>query len=184
MHEPIPILPMSMSQPGASADIAALARTYGDLVYRAAYRVLGDCALSEDVQQDVFLRLLESNTVTVASWPAWLTALAVRRAIDNLRKQQSWRRLLPLWALQSATPPGGPEHGALADERARRLRSAVGRLPRLPAECFVLRFVQGMELAEIASALGISVNYVSVNLNRATQRLETELCRPHSEQTS
>lgn len=44
-----------------SCGIAALATEHGRLVFRAAYRVLGDAAQAEDVQQEVFLRLLESN---------------------------------------------------------------------------------------------------------------------------
>lgn len=58
-----------------------LAQQYGPLVFKAAYRVLGDASLAEDVQQDVFLKLIESDPVEVGSWPAYLSASAVRTAI-------------------------------------------------------------------------------------------------------
>ena len=32
-----------------------------------------------------------------SSWPAYLTTLAVRMAIDRLRRRQRWQRLLPTW---------------------------------------------------------------------------------------
>ncbi|WP_426702097.1 sigma factor [Rhodanobacter sp. Col0626] len=52
---------------------------------------------AEDVQQEVFLRLLERPVGQIASWPAYLTTLAVRMAIDRLRNRQRWRRLLTMW---------------------------------------------------------------------------------------
>src|SRR5688572_20966587 len=87
----------------APPDVAALVTAYGRPVFLAAYRVLGDTAAAEDVQQDVFLRLLESPTaVAVTSWPAYLAAAAIRLAIDRLRRRQRWWRLLPFW--RSAAP--------------------------------------------------------------------------------
>ncbi len=175
MPIPIPIHPAMLSEPGVNADLATLARTYGELVYRAAYRVLGDAALAEDVQQEVFLRVLEAPTPAVASWPAYLTALSVRRAIDTLRRQQSWRRWLPGWTQQSAVSSASVESEVLDEERTRRLRKALTRLRPQLAECFLLRCVHGLELTEIANALGLGVNHVSVNLNRATRQLEALL---------
>ena len=75
--------------PSEASDPGALAARYGTLVFRAAYRVLGDATQAEDVQQDVFLRLLRSRPRDVASWPAWLTTSATRLAIDALRSARA-----------------------------------------------------------------------------------------------
>src|SRR5688572_3415059 len=80
-------------------DLGDLARLYGRHVYLTAYRVLGDTALAEDVQQDVFVRLLEHVPDDVVSWPAFLAALATRLAIDRLRRRARWRDLLPRWLI-------------------------------------------------------------------------------------
>lgn len=153
----------------------ALARHYGALVFRAAYRVLGEASAAEDVQQDVFLRLLEQPPRGVASWPAFLTAAAVRTAIDRQRRQRRWWRVLPIWRAQA------PEHAASAedvgehDERARRLRETLATLPEREAQCFSLRYLQGLEIAEIAHVLQLSTNNVNVTLHRARRRLEARL---------
>ena len=79
-----------MAESTASDDPEALARQYGPLVFKAAYRVLGDASLAEDVQQEVFLRLIEAQPQAVKSWPAYLRASAARAAIDVLRRQRRW----------------------------------------------------------------------------------------------
>lgn len=165
-----------MTRPSSlAADPAALARQYGDLVFKAAYRVLGDASLSEDVQQDVFLRLVESPHAAVESWPAYLAAASTRRAIDVLRRRNRWWRLLPLWRAQAQTAAASAEEAGLERERARRLRTALAGLSPREAQCFGLRYLQGLEIGDIAAALALSENNVSVTLHRARRRLEAEL---------
>lgn len=157
------------------ADPATLAQLYGALVFKAAYRVLGDASLAEDVQQDVFLRLIESPRQRVESWPAYLTAASTRAAIDVLRRQQRWWRLLPLWRAQAPDSAASAEQAGLEAERARRLRAALARLSRREAQCFSLRYLQGLDIADIARALQLSENSVSVTLHRAKRRLEAHI---------
>ncbi|MBP6750293.1 MAG: sigma-70 family RNA polymerase sigma factor [Xanthomonadaceae bacterium] len=153
----------------------ALAHQYGPLVFKAAYRVLGDAALAEDVQQDVFLRLLEAPPREVNSWPAYLSASAARGAIDVLRRQRRWWRVLPLWTAQEPTAAPSAEHENIASERGRQLRDALAALPRREAQCFGLRYLQGLDIGDIAQALAMSENNVNVTLHRARRRLEARL---------
>lgn len=165
---------MSASEPSRLAE--SLARQYGRLVFQAAYRVLGDAAQAEDVQQEVFLRLLQSRDHdAVESWPAYLSAAASRAAIDVLRRQRRWWRALPLWSAQQPAAAESAEQANLHGERARRLRQALARLPQREAQCFGLRYLEGMDIAAIADCLQLSVNNVNVVLHRARRRLEAEL---------
>lgn len=152
-----------------------LARHYGPLVFRAAFRVLGDAALAEDVQQDVFLRLVEQPPRDVVSWPAFLTAAAVRRAIDRQRQQRRWWRLLPVWRAQAPQSAASTEDVGLADERARRLRAALADLSPREAQCFTLRYLESMAIDDIARVLAITTNTTHVTLHRARRRLEARL---------
>jgi RNA polymerase sigma factor (sigma-70 family) len=159
----------------APPDVASLARIYGRTVFMAAYRVLGDVGQAEDTQQEVFLRLLEKPIGDIASWPAYLTTLTVRMAIDRLRSRQRWRRLLPKWRASAPDAFDSTEHDAIQLERARRLRAALCVLKPREAECFTLRFVQGMDIPAIAQATGMTSNHVGVCLHRATRALEARL---------
>ncbi|HET9483420.1 MAG TPA: sigma-70 family RNA polymerase sigma factor [Xanthomonadales bacterium] len=156
-------------------DLADLARTHGRHVYLTAYRVLGDSGLAEDVQQDVFMRLLENVPDDVQSWPAFLAALATRLAIDRLRRRARWRNLLPRWLVGAPQPQDTTEQVAVDAERAAQLRGALAKLGGRDAECFALRYVEGFDVPDIAAALGISTNLVSVTLHRAKQKLRALL---------
>lgn len=154
----------------AADDVASLARRYGPTVFRAAWRVLGSRAAAEDVQQQLFLKLIETRPRAVESWPAFLTASAVRLAIDQLRRQRRWSLLAPLW--NADEPDDSPAEDAERAESARFLRSALSKLNRRDASCFVMRHVHGMTPAAIGRELGITENHVSVSVHRARKALE------------
>jgi RNA polymerase sigma-70 factor (ECF subfamily) len=160
----------SRDMTGASDDVAALARQYGPAVFRAAWRILGSRAAAEDVQQQLFLRLIESPPRAVESWPAYLTASAVRMAIDSLRRQRRFKLLAPLWKTEE--PDESPADDAERADAARFLRAAIAKINPRDASCFVMRHLHGLTPAAIGSALGISENHVSVSVHRARKALE------------
>jgi RNA polymerase sigma-70 factor, ECF subfamily len=186
MRDIIATLKAHMRDDAPPLDIAELARAYGRHVFSVAYRVLGDAAQAEDVQQDVFLRLIQSPPRDVASWPAFLATSATRLAIDRLRRVRRWQRLVPSWLVDRAVSSPAADAAVLAHERAAQLRNAIARLSAREAECFALRHVQGLEIAEIASTLAVSTNVVNVSLHRATQALRRRLAADaiESEETS
>lgn len=153
-------------------DIDQLAQAHGRAVFSAAYRVLGDAGLAEDVQQGVFVRLLEKPPRReVDHWAAYLCAMATRAAIDELRRRQRWRRLTEQFRVIADPTEPMPQEVLDQATRASRLRSALGRLPKRQAECFALRFFHGQSIDDIARSLAVSPNVVSVALNRATHSL-------------
>jgi RNA polymerase sigma factor (sigma-70 family) len=176
IFNPNPALPDNTAMTSvADDDVGALARQYGPMVFRAAWRILGARAAAEDVQQQLFLRLLESPPRLVQSWPAWLTACATRLAIDHLRRQRRWRLLAPLW--NSEDPEDSPAEDAERAESGRFMRAALARLNPRDAACFVMRHFHGLAPAAIGAALDMSENHVSVAAHRARKALE----KMHSE---
>jgi RNA polymerase sigma factor (sigma-70 family) len=163
-----PFEPEAMTVP--DEDVAALARQYGPTVFRAAWRILGSRAAAEDVQQSLFLRLLEQPPASVQSWQAYLTASATRLAIDHLRRQRRWRLLAPLW--KTDDPEDAPDADAERAESARFMRKALARLNPRDASCFVMRHFHELAPAAIGAALGMTENHVSVAVHRARKALE------------
>jgi RNA polymerase sigma factor (sigma-70 family) len=174
----IPILSSAALSGAADQDIAALARQYGPVVFRAAWRVVGGRAAAEDVQQQVFLRLVESPPRNVVSWPAYLTTAATRLAIDHLRRQRRWKLLAPLW--KTDEPEESPDEDAERAEASRFMRAALTRLNPRDASCFVMRHLHGLTPAAIGSALGLSENHVSVSVHRARKALEAIAAKEQS----
>jgi RNA polymerase sigma factor (sigma-70 family) len=171
----IPILETAAVTVTAQEDVSALARQYGPTVFRAAWRILGSRAAAEDVQQQLFLRLLESPPRAVQSWPAWLTTAATRLAIDHLRRQRRWQLLAPLW--KSDEPDDSPAEDAERAESARFMRAALAKLNPRDAACFLLRHLHDLAPAAIGAALDMTENHVSVAAHRARKALE----KMHSE---
>lgn len=174
MTLPLPAGDQSATDP-LDPPVAALAVAYGRQVFHAAHRLLGNTSQAEDVQQEVFLRVLEKPPAEVASWPAYLSAMATRISIDRLRRHTRWRRLLPIWFASAPQDDDSAEMHAMQSQQAGRLRTALGRLKPREATCFSLRYLQGFEIQQIATTLGMSRNHVSVCLHRAQCTLEAEL---------
>jgi len=154
----------------APEDVAGLARQYGAAVFRAAWRILGSRAAAEDVQQQLFLRLLESPPRHVDSWPAYLVTSATRLAIDQLRRQRRWRLLAPIWGSDASAD--APDEDLEREQASRFMRAALAQLKPRDAYCFVMRHLHGLAPAAIGAALGISENHVSVSVHRARKALE------------
>src|ERR1051326_8644671 len=61
---------------------------------------------------------------------------------------------------------------ARANEMEQRLRSGLGRLPRMQREVVLMRAQQGMEYEDISAALGTTVGAARVHYHHAVKRLK------------
>jgi RNA polymerase sigma-70 factor (ECF subfamily) len=177
----------------ADAALIARARTgdepaFGELMqthYPATFRLVLAIVRHEhdarDVCQEVWLTVWKTlpKYRGEARFSTWLHPIAVRRAIDHLRKRRRWfDRFLP-FASSADDFPGAPEAAApddtaadlqAAESRARYERALATLSPRLRA-ALVLREVEGLSYDEIALALDCPVGTVMSRLHQARQRL-------------
>lgn len=155
-------------------DWEKIVREHSPLVWKTAYRLLGNHADSLDCLQDTFLAAVEfSRRKTVRDWPALLQHLATARAIDCLRKRlrETSRRAPEVdWPQVPALTPG-PADEAESAELVDRLRHALIELPQNEARVYVLRSVNGLSYRRIAEQLETTSNRVAVLLHRARNRL-------------
>lgn len=158
--------------PGARA---ALYDRHADHVHRVLYRILGFHPDLEDLHHDVFVRALGSLRTLddPAALKGWLTAIAVHvaRSAITRRRRRSW-----LWFLPSEELPE-VEASTASGEVLDALRATYAALGALPADeriAFALRFIDGMELTEVAAACGTSLATIKRRLARASARFEAE----------
>jgi RNA polymerase sigma-70 factor (ECF subfamily) len=122
------------------------------------------------------VQLLEQPPRTdVDHWGGYLTAMATRAAIDEIRRRQRWQRIAERFRVLPREAEPLPQEILDGAARADRLRRALARLPRRQAECFALRFFDGCSLEAIAASLSVTPNAVSVSLNRATRALKQRI---------
>lgn len=153
----------------------ALFRRHANLVFGLAYRLLPRDAEVEDIVQDVFSVAFErlGTLQNPQAFAAWLGSIVVNTVSKRLRR----RRLLERLGIRSVDPcdPDQVVSSTAPAETASELKAVYRLLERLPAEqrvALVLRRVEGMEIAQIAQHMGISVSTVKRRLTAAEARLE------------
>ena len=164
--------------PASTTDLDRLIATHGERLARLAFRLLGWRDEVDDVVQDVFVAALRNRTTfrLDSEIATWLTRITINTCRTRLRKK---RLTLRGWLhLRERAPraSAATSQPALARrEEAEVVRSAVRRLPEKYREAVVLRYLEEMEIAEIAGVLELSRNAVEVRLNRARERLRDTL---------
>lgn len=155
----------------------ALFQRHCRLVIALSQRLLPQSADADDLVQDAFVYAFHrlDSLQNPQAFAAWIASIVVRTASKRLRRQ----RLLTRLGLQRSEPvdldavvsPSAPP------EVVSELKAVYALLDRLPAEqrvALVLRRVEGMELAEIAAAMKLSLATVKRRLVLAEARLERE----------
>jgi RNA polymerase sigma-70 factor, ECF subfamily len=166
-------IPMPSTTPAAG--FAELYERHYEAVFRAALRVTGNAADAEDVLQTVFLRIMgrgaRSGEAEHATLPAaYFRRAAVNAAVDVLRR----RELRSESEYDHQAPHAAVESPVLLKEQLRR---ALGILDNEDASLFLLRYVEGLSIEELARAFEIEKNNVTVRLHRIRQRLQVEMER-------
>jgi RNA polymerase sigma-70 factor, ECF subfamily len=166
------VVAMRAGHPGATT---ALFDRYGSHVRAVLARLIGLDTELADMLHDVFIVALDK--IDQLSDPTllkgWLTSIAVFTARGTIRKRARWR-----WLRVVDEPPdvpvSGPSH--VAREAVRRLYAVLDRMDTDDRIAFSLRFVNGMELTEVAAACGVSLATIKRRLSKAEQRFH-ELAR-------
>ncbi|MBO6062275.1 MAG: RNA polymerase sigma factor [Clostridia bacterium] len=160
-------------------DFESIYNDYSRLVYWAAYRVLSDKGMAEDVTQNVFITVLKSMD-SVASLPdaqlkGWLYRVSVNAALDVKRRQG--HELLsdePVGA-EVADTGSTPEEDVVRAQTAKADREALSELEETYREPLMMYYYSEMSVLDIAEALGISEGTVKSRMSRGRKLLARQL---------
>lgn len=153
-------------------------RCYGELVGLAAL-VLHDRAAAEDVVQDAFAGLYRRGELDDPDGGVgYLRRSVVNGSRGRLRRRTVAERPRPA----PRTSPGeDPADRVVADDDARRVATAMARLPLRQRECVAACLMLGLTHTEAAGALGISPGSVKTHVHRGTRRLTDLLSDPEDD---
>jgi len=155
-------------------DWQVVVEKHGPLIWRTAYRLLGNHADTADCFQETFVSALEmSRRQRVRNFSALLVRLATARAIDRLRQRMRQPNASgdPANLTTVASDNPGPFQQVQTQELVTRLRLALSQLPPQEAQVFCLRYLNDMSYRRIAKELGIKTNNAGVLLHRARTKL-------------
>ncbi len=156
-------------------DVQAFAALYDrhmERVYRHSYFLVGNRADAEDLTQQVFLnawRAIGRYQHTGASFAAWLFRIAHNQAMSLFRKEKDVSYLeIDLVGEGNWTDP---EAQALAQYDRMAVRRAILCLKPEQQQVITMRFLEFLDYADIAAALGKSEGNIRVIQHRAIANL-------------
>jgi len=169
----------------ARADAAARAvsdahRREWAFVLAATARVTRDFDLAEECVQDAYLSALDAwaRDGVPAKPGAWLTTTAKRKALDILRREQTFRSKLPLLVEPDTGPDGDTmtdiELGTdeIPDDRLRLIFTCCHpALAREAQIALTLRLVCGITTGDIAQAFLVSETTMAARVTRAKKKI-------------
>lgn len=158
---------------------------YQAQIFRFFLSLLRDRDAAETLTQECFLRAFrawpsfrqEANPLT------WLMRIAVNLTRDywRNRKLQFWKRAasVDVTDVSDWLPAhvATPEQNALAKQQVQAVWKAVEELSPRQKTVFLLRFVEEMELSEIAEATGLNLGTVKSHLSRGLEAVRTRVRR-------
>lgn len=163
---------------GDQRAFAEIVRRHGGRLKALALRFSGGMAEADDIVQETFWSLWRNAGRWRPGGPpfaAYLTRMAINRAIDGERKKKT-RRFFGLDAVEDAADPGPAVDERMAASGA--LAAVTRDIEALPARqrAAILLAADGERSnAEIAEALGLSVGAVEQLLVRARRTLRMRL---------
>ena len=163
------------------ADFDQVVQRYWPRILRFVLASVHDTETAETLTQDCFWNAYKGRMRFRgdASVHTWLVRIAVNVVRDHARNRrlQFWRRAQRT-AVDSATvgdwladPAMSQEDRALVHEQVQAIWDATGSLSARQRTVFLLRFVDDMDIPDIASATGLTRNAVNVHLFRAVRAI-------------
>lgn len=139
---------------------------------RLARQRLGDDDLAREAVQEALVLGWEKqaalrNPAALSGWLARLVLTACSRRL-RVRPTEELKESLPL-----ITPGLGAQ--AERNQREKRLREEVERLPEIEADAIVLHYFHGLSTVELATLLNLPAATIRTRLHRARHRLKKEL---------
>jgi RNA polymerase sigma-70 factor (ECF subfamily) len=147
---------------------------YADLVFRILRRTLGTDHLIDDLAQEAFLCVFQKlpSLRNPGALRPFIAATTLFVAKAEIRRRCSTRRGLSSYENLTLAGDSETEIGDIdAREALLRFCRLLNRLNARDRSAFVLRFIDAMKLADVASALRISIATAKRRLARGWARL-------------
>jgi RNA polymerase sigma-70 factor (ECF subfamily) len=162
------------AQQGDTSAFAKLYDRYVDVVFRYVLFRVGDRELAEDVTSETFLRALRrigSVSYQGRDVGAWFVTIARNLVLDHVKSSRYRLEVATAEVDDSRRVEIGPEQQVISKVTTAALLECVEQLGDDQRECIVLRFLQGLSVAETAEVMHRNEGAVKALQHRAVRRL-------------
>jgi RNA polymerase sigma-70 factor (ECF subfamily) len=164
---------MTRVREGDVSQLGVLFERYHGVLFNFFLRMSGRRQLSEDLVQEVFVRILKYRATyrDDGNFTTWMYKIARHVRFDDLRKRRPESALGDEDADRHVSHLPPPGERLERDQEARMLRGALARIAPDKREVLILSRYQFMKYEEIAEVLGCGVGAVKVRVYRAIREL-------------
>lgn len=177
--------PVVESAPASPLDIDGFLASVERRAFRLAELALGHREDALDAVQDAMIKLIRYRDRPATDWQPLFWSILRRQITDRHRRAAVKRRVMvffgrgdtereDLFEMQP-DPHEDPARRHVDAKSWQALSLALRSLPRRQRECFLLRELQGLNVAETAHAMGCSDGSVKTHLSRAISALRVHL---------
>jgi len=140
-----------------------LVERYQRDVYRLCYRFVNNHEDANDLAQEAFVKAYRAldRFRGDSAFSTWLYRIAVNTCLNFRAARKPRSEELPE-ALEDARPRA--DEGVLSDERSKRVRAAIQKLPEKQRATLILKTYHDLSHEEVAGVLGSTVGTVKANL--------------------
>lgn len=173
-------LVLSMNQIVLSVNVVEKKRIVSELfkqyykdMCKAAFNIIRDQSTSEDIVQNVFLKLYKSEEEVIIEYPqTYLKRVTINASIDHFR-QIAKRQNVDLDSITELHVETEEENDNL--ELFKRVNTSINELPTKCRLVFILKRKEGLTNQEIADELDISIKTVESQMTKAFKILREKL---------
>ncbi|MCC6527808.1 MAG: sigma-70 family RNA polymerase sigma factor [Polyangiaceae bacterium] len=146
---------------------------FAGLVRGLMRRIMGPAGDVDDLVQETFLQFFSHvhRLRDPSRLSSFVVGIAMRVARSELRRRRvrRWLHLTDTGVAPDSAAPGPTDHAAR--QALERLYAVLDRVDDRARLAFVLRHVEGLELVEVAEALGCSLATAKRRLGRCDRRV-------------
>jgi RNA polymerase sigma-70 factor (ECF subfamily) len=155
-----------MYMDGDADALATIVMRYKDKIYTSIYLLVKDKYLSEDIFQDVFIRIIDTlkggRYTDEGKFLPWAMRIAHNMCVDHFRKVKRSPTIKTsddrdIFEVLNFSEPGA-DHKMMAGQSHDRVRKMVDMLPEDQREVIILRHYADLSFKEIADLTQCSIN--------------------------
>ncbi|MGE5427316.1 MAG: RNA polymerase sigma factor [Methylococcaceae bacterium] len=167
---------MQKVQKGDIDQMGLLYERYHRHLFRFLYQMTHEKELSEDLVQNVFMRMLKYSDgfQGYGEFKTWMYRIARNIVYDHFRKVKHTPRLTDVKDYETSLPGEQFTDAAIEKEQSLRLlQAAMEKLSMENRELLILCRYEELKYQEIAKILNVSEEAVKVRVHRALKQLKS-----------
>jgi RNA polymerase sigma-70 factor (ECF subfamily) len=150
---------------------------------RLSFRFLGNVQESEDIVQEVFMKLwhMREKLLEINNVEAFATTIAKNLCLDKLKARRTVPFDSQIQNINTRESEGASPH-QISENRnsADVVKRIIDQLPEQQKSVIIMRDIEEYSFEEIQEITGFELNYIRVNLSRARKQVREELIKVHN----